>query len=305
MPVPRLRPTGGTGPEDVAVDPDGNVYTGVSDGRILHLTPDGAVREVADTGGRPLGIEVHPDGDLVVCDAYRGLLRVDPVRGTETVLVDEVDGERMLLCDNAAIARDGSIYFSDSSRRFTLAHWRADLMEHSGTGRLLRRDPSGRVEVLLSGLQFANGVALAADESFVAVAETGAYRVTRLWLSGPRAGQHDVLVDNLPGFPDNLSTGDGGRLWIAIPSPRNPLLDWAHARPPWVLRAIWGMPKRLQPPPEHTTWVMAVDADGRVVHDLQGSHGYHMVTGVREHDGNLYLGSLTDSAVATVSLPES
>jgi sugar lactone lactonase YvrE len=303
MPAPRLRPTGGTGPEDVAIDPDGNLYTGVSDGRILRLAPDGAVREVADTGGRPLGIEVHPDGDLVICDAYRGLLRVDPVRGTETVLVDEVDGERMLLCDNAALARDGSIYFSDSSRRFTLAHWRADLMEHSGTGRLLRRDPSGRVEVLLSGLQFANGVALAADESFVAVAETGAYRVARLWLSGPRAGQHDVLIDNLPGFPDNLSTGDGGRLWIAIPSPRNPLLDWAHARPPWVLRAMWALPDRLQPPPEQTAWVMAVDADGRVVHDLQGRHGYHMVTGVREHNGQLYLGSLTDSSVATVSLP--
>jgi sugar lactone lactonase YvrE len=303
MPAPQLKPTGGTGPEDVAVDLDGNVYTGVSDGRILRLAPDGTVRVVADTGGRPLGIEVHPDGDLVVCDAYRGLLRVDPVRGVMTVLVEDVDGERLLLCDNAAIARDGSVYFSDSSRRFTLAHWRADLMEHSGTGRLLRRDPSGRVEVMLSGLQFANGVALAADESFVAVAETGAYRVSRLWLSGPRAGEHDVLIDNLPGFPDNLSTGDGGRLWIAIPSPRNPLLDWAHARPPWVLRAIWAMPNGLQPPPEHTTWVMAVDADGRVVHDLQGRHGYHMVTGVREHNGSLYLGSLIDSSVATVTLP--
>jgi sugar lactone lactonase YvrE len=303
MPAPLLRPTGGKGPEDVAVDQDGNVYTGVGDGRILRLAPDGTVRVVADTGGRPLGIEVHPDGDLVVCDAYRGVLRVDPARGTIAVLVEEVDGERMLLCDNAAVARDGTVYFSDSSRRFTLAHWRADLMEHSGTGRLLRRDPTGRVEVLLSGLQFANGVALAADESFVAVAETGAYRVSRLWLSGPRAGRHDVLIDNLPGFPDNLSTGAGGRLWIAIPSPRNPLLDWAHARPPWVLRAIWAMPNALQPPPEHTTWVMAVDADGRVVHDLQGRHGYHMVTGVREHNGSLYLGSLIDSSVAAVTLP--
>ena len=302
MPVPRLSPVGGTGPEDVAVREDGTVYTGVKDGRILRLAPDGGVETVADTGGRPLGIEVHPDGDLVVCDAYRGLLRVDPSTGSLTVLVEEVDGERMLLCDNAAVAPDGTIYFSDSSRRFTLAHWRADLMEHSGTGRLLRRDPAGRVEVLLSGLQFANGVALSGDGSFVAVAETGAYRVTRLWLTGPRAGQTDTLVDNLPGFPDNLSTGSDGLLWIAIPSPRNPVLDWAHARPPWVRRAIWGLPQGLQPPPEHTTWVLAVDADGRVVRDLQGRHGYHMVTGVREHHGTLYLGSLVDTSVAAVPL---
>src|SRR5947208_10474459 len=118
MPVPALTPIGGTGPEDVAVDAAGNLYTGVVDGRILRLSPDGDVRPVADTGGRPLGVEVGPDGDLVVCDAYRGLLRVDPVRGTVTVLVDTVDGERMLLCDNAAVASDGSVYFSDSSRRF-------------------------------------------------------------------------------------------------------------------------------------------------------------------------------------------
>jgi sugar lactone lactonase YvrE len=303
MPPPRLLPVQGRGPEDVALDAAGNLYTGVLDGRVLCLAPDGEVRVVADTGGRPLGIEVDPGGDLVVCDAYRGLLRIDPRRGAVTVLVDRVDGEPMLLCDNAAVASDGSVYFSDSSRRFTLAHWRADLMEHSGTGRLLRWHPSGQVEVLAADLQFANGVALAADESFVAVAETGSYRVSRFWLAGPRAGQRDVLIDNLPGFPDNISTGADGRLWIAIPSPRNRLLDWAHARNPKVLQAIWAMPDRLQPPPRHTTWVMAVDQDGRVVHDLQGQHGYRMVTGVREHDGVLHLGSLIEPAVATIPLP--
>jgi sugar lactone lactonase YvrE len=303
MPVPRLTPIGGTGPEDVAVAGDGSVYCGVEDGRILCVAPDGPVRVVADTGGRPLGVEVHPDGDLVVCDAYRGLLRVDPLQGRVSTLVSTVDGERLLLCDNAAVGPDGSVYFSDSSRRFTLAHWRADLSEHSGTGRLLRLDPAGRVEVLLSGLQFANGVALSGDGSFVAVAETGAYRVTRLWLAGPRAGERDVLVDNLPGFPDNLSTGSGDRIWVAIPSPRNAILDWAHARPPWVRRAIWALPERLQPPPERTTWVLAVDSTGTVVHDLQGRHGYDMVTGVREYDGTLYLGSLTEPAVATVPVP--
>src|SRR6185503_8482119 len=135
----------------------------------------------------------------------------------------------------------------------------------------------GAVEVLLDGLQFANGVALAADESFVAVAETGAYRGSRLWLTGPKAGEQDVLIDNLPGFPDNVSTGADGRLWIAIPSPRNALLDWAHSQPPVIRRLMWTLPERLQPAPKRTAWVLAVDAAGTIVRDLQTpGDDYHM-----------------------------
>lgn len=301
MPTPHLLPVGGTGPEDVAVHPDGTLYTGLEDGRILAMTPAGTTRLVGETGGRPLGIEIAADGTLLVCDAYRGLLRVDPTSGRFRVLVPA--GDALTVCNNAAIAADGAVYFSDSTRRFPLAHWRADLLEHSGTGRLLRRTPDGAVDVLLEGLHFANGVALAADESFVVVAETGAYRLTRLWLTGSRAGERDTLVDNLPGFPDNLSTGSDGRIWIAIGSPRNRLLDWAHARPPLIRRTVWALPERLQPAPERTAWAMAVDGSGRVVADLQGADdGYHFVTGVREHAGQLYLGSLVEQAIAVVAL---
>jgi sugar lactone lactonase YvrE len=263
------------------------------------------VTTVADTGGRPLGVELAGDGRLVICDAYRGLLRVDPADGTVETLVDTVDGARLRLCDNSAVGPDGAIYFSDSSRRFGLDHWQADLLEHSGTGRLLCRTPKGKVEVLADGLQFANGVALSADGSFVAVAETGAYRISRVWLTGEKAGQHDVLIDNLPGFPDNISTGTDGRLWVAIASPRNPVLDWAHARSPLLRKAIWSMPHQWQPKPKRTAWVLAVDATGKIVADLQGAGDrYHMVTGVREHNGKLYLGSLAEQSVAVLDLPQ-
>jgi sugar lactone lactonase YvrE len=303
MPGLDLRNIDGTGPEDVVIDEEGQIFTGIEDGRILKLDPDGGVETVADTGGRPLGVELSGDGRLVVCDAYRGLLRVNPADGKVETLVDTIDGDRLRLCDNSAVGPDGAIYFSDSSRRFGLDNWRADLLEHSGTGRLLCRKPNGEVEVLADGLQFANGVALASDGSFVAVAETGAYRISRVWLTGPNAGKHDVLTDNLPGFPDNISTGTGGRLWVAIASPRNPMLDWAHARSPLLRKAIWALPHQWQPQPKRTAWVLAVDATGKIVADLQATDNqYHMVTGVREHDGRLYLGSLAERSVAILDL---
>lgn len=292
--------------EDVVVAADGSLFTGVEDGRVHRVDPaTRRVETVADTGGRPLGVEVLPDGRLLVCDAERGLLRVDPVSGAVDVLVDAVEGSRLVFCNNAAVAADGAVYVSDSSRHFSITSWRAEVLEHSCTGRLLRRDPDGTIDVLLDGMAFANGVALAPDESYVAVAETSAYRVTRYWLSGPWAGTSDVLVDNLPGFPDNLSTGADGLLWIALPSPRNALLDLVSPRNPLLRKAVWAMPERLQERLEgRTTWVMAIDGDGAVVHDLQApGRAYPMVTGVRQHEGKLYLGSLAKGAIAVAYVP--
>jgi len=118
MPRPVLRTLPGTGPEDVALDAEGRVVAGLEDGRIVRLSPkDGSAEVLVNTGGRPLGIEVDTDGSLVVCDAYRGLLRVDPTTGAVSDLVhasDLIDGRPLRVCNNSAIAADGTIWFSDS-----------------------------------------------------------------------------------------------------------------------------------------------------------------------------------------------
>jgi sugar lactone lactonase YvrE len=309
MPAPEVLAVNGVGPEDVVVDEEGRVVTGVEDGRVLRVSADGRVIEtVADTGGRPLGVELLGDGRLLVCDAERGLLAVDPERGGVEPLV--AGGERaaahpLHLCNNAAVARDGTVYFTDSTQRFDLRHYMADLLEHGGTGRLLRRDPSGEVTELLDGLQFANGVALSADESYVAVAETGSYRIRRVWLTGPDAGRSEVLTDNLPGIPDNLSTGEDGLIWVALVTPRSPVLDWSAPRHPLLRKATWALPQSVLLRFEvRTTWVVAIDDTGAIVHDLQtAAPGYHMVTGVRQHGDKLYLGSLREGGIAVVTLP--
>jgi sugar lactone lactonase YvrE len=297
-------PLPGSGAEDVAVDSSGAIYTGTREGYLLRISPDGrSVERLAQTGGRPLGIEVHPDGWLVVCDAHRGLLRVDPSTGEITELVTAIDGRPMRFTNNCAVAKDGTIYFSDSSQHFGLEEFKGDLLSHTSSGRLIRRAPDGTITVLLDDLDFANGVALAQDESFVLVAETGGYRVTRLDLAGPEAGRRSVIIDNLPGIPDNMSTGSDGVFWIAMPTARNRLLDLLLSRPGFLRSAVWSMPERLQPDVTRITWVVGIDGEGDVVHNLQASgKDFHYVTGVREHDGRLYLGSLVEPGVAIVDL---
>jgi sugar lactone lactonase YvrE len=282
----------GRGPEDVLFDDAGRILTGVSDGRILRLSPDGRLVEVlADTGGRPLGLEWLPDGGLLVCDAKAGLLRVSVDDGLVETLLDG-----FAFCNNAAVAPDGTLYVSDSTGRIGIDHYRGELLQHSGTGRLLRRGLGAETTVLLEGLQFANGVALAPDGSFLVVAETGAYRLRRWSVAD---GTSAVFVDNLPGFPDNVSTGTDGLFWVALASPRDAVLDRLLPRPPALRKAAWALPDRLLPQPRSTVWVQAYDPAGRLVHDLQAPGGaFGFVTGVRERHGTVALGSLTGRHLA-------
>lgn len=295
----------GAGTEDVALDAAGQVLTGLVDGRILRVSPDGRhIETIADTHGRPLGIEVDADGCLVVCDARRGLLRVDPATATVHRLVERVGTTPMLFCNNAALAADGTVYFTDSSERLGIDHYQAELLSHSGTGRLFRRAPDGAVDLVADGLQFANGVALGPDESWLVVAETSGYCLDRIWLTGPRAGEQAPLVENLPGFPDNVSTGSDGLIWVALPSPRNPILDRLLPAPPLLRKIVWALPDALQPKERSTVWVQAYDSAGLLVHDLQTEHEtFRMVTGVRERDGAVWLGSLTEPAIGRIDLP--
>jgi sugar lactone lactonase YvrE len=325
-----LLPLPGVGPEHVTIDGQGRLLTGLADGRIVRLSSAGGDAEtLVNTGGRPLGMELDGDDTLIVCDSERGLLRVRLSKPASTkpasvesasveaasveaasveaasveVLCDSVHGRPLVFCSCPAIAADGTIYFTQSSQRYDLAHYKGDLLEHSGTGRVLRLK-DGQVDVLADGLQFANGVVLAPDGSSLAVAETGGYRITRVFLDGDRVGQTQTLAGELPGFPDNLTTGPGGLIWIGMASPRDALLDFLLPRAPWLRAAVWSLPDRLKPGPKNIAWALAIDQSGAIVHDLRGWQvGYHEVTAAREHDGQLYLGSFEEPALARVPLP--
>ncbi|MCX6395924.1 MAG: SMP-30/gluconolactonase/LRE family protein [Propionibacteriales bacterium] len=293
------------GAEDVVVADNGLVYTGTEDGSIFAVRPDGSgVDLVGSTGGRPLGIELLGDDRLLIADAHHGLLAMELRTGALETLVDAVEGQPLVFCNNAAVAANGDIWFSDSSTLFGIEKWKNDFVQNTRTGRLFCRRTDGTVETHLDGLAFANGVALAADESYVAVAETAARTVVRLWLTGPRAGERDLLASDLPGYPDNIARGSDGLIWVSIASPVDPVVERIQRAPLALRKVVTAVPEVLQPKPKQTVRAMAFAGDGAVVHDVSGDvDGFHMVTGVREHEGRLWLGSLHEPAVAVISLP--
>jgi sugar lactone lactonase YvrE len=292
----------GEGPEDVLIDEDGSVLTGLLDGRILRVSADGrTISTLADTGGRPLGLEWLPDGKVLICDANRGLLTLDKDNRVATLL-GEIDGRPMRFCNNADVLPDGTIYFTDSSTRFGIGEWMADLLEHSCTGSVYRLTPDGELTTLTTGRPFPNGVALSGDRNTLFFAETASYGLYKLDLTNPEADPE--LVASIPGLPDNIARGSDGLIWVAIGSPRNALLDFLLPKQPVLRKAVWALPEAVKPKAADIIEIQAYDDEGHLIHDLRGKHAnFHMPTGVRERDGKVWLSSIGTSSIATFPTP--
>ena len=297
----------GEGPEDLALGPDGKLYTGLLDGRIIRIDPAGdAIETVANTDGRPLGLRFDGTGNILVADAVRGLLAVSPT-GNVRLLTQAAGGENFGFTDALDVAPDGTIWFSDASRRWGPGtHGLMDFWESRPTGRLVRYDPvSGRSTVALDSLDFANGVAVGPGGAYVLINETMAGRVHRLWLTGPRAGDREVFIEGLPGAPDNVSYDGQGIFWVALFAPRTPQAEKVRTLSPFLRKVLYRIPEALRGNPvTHYGMVVGVDTAGAVRYNIQDPTGrFHSTTGVLRVGDTLYVGSLTRNVVARLVLP--
>ncbi len=280
------------GPEAFAFDAQGRLVTGLRDGRLVRIEGE-KTETIATLKGRLLGLKFAPDGTLYVCESSSGLMSFD---GTTWKTLSG----GFKFADDLDFGADGSIYFSDASARNDLDHYVEDLVEHQTTGRLLRWK-DGVTTVVADGFSFANGVAFGPTRDWLVLAETGGYR---LWKVHVPDGQKEVFAV-LPGFPDNVTwSAERQVFWVAIGSPRNGLID-ALAGLPFLRGAVLRLPKAVQPKPIRHAMVLAFDANGKLVHDLQwkDAAAYSPVASALEHDGALYLGSYLIDGYVKLPLP--
>ena len=259
------------GPEAIAFDDNGLMYTANEDGRIIVLNGDGSnPLDFAQTGGRPLGLKFDFNGNLIVADAFQGLLSIDTA-GQITVLTTGFGGLPFMLTDDLDIGSDGTIYFSDASSVNYLGNHTNDWGQPNG--RLLSYNPNtDSTNLLLDNLYFANGVALSQDESYLLVNESAVNHVRRYWLTGPNTGQTDVFsnLNQFQGLPDNVTHNGDSLFWVAT---------------------FFGP-------------VIALDNNGQIVYQLNfDSNLFTENTSVIQYNDTLYLGTLHDSLIGKIPIP--
>lgn len=286
-------PQGKQGGEDVARDANGCLYTGTDDGSILRSCDRTSWDVLVNTGGRPLGLHFDAQQNLIIADAVKGLLSLS-ASNELTVLADSYQGEKLGVADDVDIGADGTLYFSDASKRYPLSDIVLDVLDGRPSGRLFAYQPDSKTLTLLAdGFAFANGVAVSADQSYVLVNETFAYRISKVWLSGAKAGQKEVFLDQLPGMPDGIARAANGTYWVAIYGLRPKVVDQFHDKP-WVKNLLAKLPQWMAPVPKPYGFILQVDEQGVIQQSLhdQAAVAIGEVTSVQPEEDGLYLGTL-------------
>ncbi len=304
------------GPEDVILDRDDNLYAGSRHGDIVRFFPPDYQRmEIyAHIGGTPLGMAFDRHDNLYVCIGGMGLYRVTPERKVEKV-TDETnrsyssvnDDSRLRLADDLDITDDGRIFFSEATVRYEMHEWATDGLEARGNGRIICYDTrSGKTHTVLRDLKFPNGVCIASDGQSFLFAETWGCTVKRHWFDGPKKGTTELVLDNLPGFPDNINNSSDGHYWTSLVGMRSPALDLAWKMPGFRRRMAKRVPRdEWLFPNINTGCVLKFNERGEVLETMWdlGGENHPMITSMREHRGYLYLGGIMNNRIGQYKIP--
>eukprot|EP01025_Chloroclados_australasicus_P047562 TRINITY_DN5344_c0_g1_i2.p1 TRINITY_DN5344_c0_g1~~TRINITY_DN5344_c0_g1_i2.p1 ORF type:complete len:419 (-),score=31.35 TRINITY_DN5344_c0_g1_i2:184-1344(-) len=266
--------------------------------------------------GRPLGVQVDSNGDLIICDSLKGLIKV--ARNTSEILilanqVADMQGQmhKNIFANDLDISSDGIVYFTSSSdipvaydtdRKAYDDLWIFFLTVFHGkpAGALAKFDTKTHsMETLVDDIWFANGVALSKNEDFVAVVETATATVYKHFVKGAKKGKTEVLIDGLPGFPDGITRDPDGTFWIAIVA-RQFFIHIPYNR--WVRAFLAHMWWLLEPFIRKFGLLLNVDEDGNVLHvamDVDGSHVYS-VSGAVVGEKGVYMGCLNCDYVSYI-----
>jgi len=298
------------GPETIVFSPKNELLAFTEYGQISQVHDDGTVTEWAYVGGRPISGVFDQNGDLIVCDVQKGLLKVNAVTKEVTILAARDDDDKLPInfIDDVDIAPDGKIYFSDAThippKKYPNGFMDLGVtsaeegLEGRKTGRLLEYDPTTKkTRTLIKGLSFGNGVAVSKDGDYVLINDTFLKKIRRYWLKGPKKGTYEFFGSVFPAMLDGISKSSRGTYWVAgytlDQEPGFPFI----ADKPWLKSFIARLfLEQILKFAKHVGVVFEVDAEGnvlRTLYDLKGEKVWS-ITSITEHGGKLYLGGFND-----------
>ena len=173
------------------------------------------------------GLAIDAKGDLIIADSgSRVVSSLNLKTKQRTVLADRYNGKRFNSCNDVAIHRNGTIYFTDPP--YGLAEGDQSPLKEQPHNGVYRRTASGEVHLVDGSLSRPNGVALSPDQQTLDIAMSDRERphilAYPLDVDGGASDNPSILTDfseelakNLPGLPDGLKVAKDGTIFTSAP----------------------------------------------------------------------------------------
>lgn len=212
----------------------------------------------------------------------------------------------MRLADDLGIADDGRVFFSEATTRYGMHECPVDRLEGRGNGRISCYDPkTNKTRTVLCGLKFPNCICVASDGQSILFAETWDCSIKRFRFDGPKKGRVETVVDNLPGYRENINLASDGNFWLDLVGMLPPALDPARQTPKFRKQ----MAKRASSddwlfPNINSGGFVKFNEQGGVVESLWDRHvvNHPMITSMREHKVCLYQGGTQGNRIGALGL---
>jgi gluconolactonase len=162
------------------------------------------------------------EGRLITCEHdARRVTRTEP-DGTITVLIDSFDGKRLNAPNDAAVASDGAVWFTDPGYGI-LGPYEGHKAELELPPNVYRLDPgTGHATVVADGFDKPNGIAFSPDEKRLYVIDSGITHGGRsnmrvFDVMGDKLANDKIFAENFaPGFTDGVRIDVDGNVWCSM-----------------------------------------------------------------------------------------
>ena len=205
----------------------------------------------------------------------------------------------LAFCNDLEVSADGKrVYFTEpfaykgaSMGGGTIP----EVLAFQGNGRIWMHElTTGETRLVVEGIHFPDGILVEQlgqeQEDSILTSQTTGFKILRIFVRGPKAGQTEVVQDSLPGMCDGLDRDSQGNIWCAMYAARTGSITWIHAHP-WVKHILLRLPLNWIPQPK-LTGVMVLSPDGsKILYTAwyQGEKLSHAASALPGPDGYIYM----------------
>lgn len=200
------------------------IFSDIPGNRIIQWSVDSGVSIFRDPSGRANGNALDVQGRILTCEHETRRVTRTEQDGSVTVLVERYRGMRFNSPNDLIACDDGKVLFTDPDYGLISVLYPPVGEREIGANNVYCYDPeTGQCEILLSGFDKPNGLALspAGDRLYVADSgrthrPDGPHHVrTFVFCAGRVLGECGPTIEIRLGVPDGLKADISGNLWIS------------------------------------------------------------------------------------------